>query len=586
MSELANESSAASELANESSAASELANESSAERDQQPAVAPHHVPPHPAPGPAPRDLPDLLGRLAARDPAAVIALDKGPSGNTIPVTRGELWRRTGALAEQLRGRGIGAGDCVAVWMPNWSDALVWQFAVAARGAHVIGINTRYNIEEVRHVLGRARPALVALAHGFHGLDLLGRLKEAIGDAPAPPVAVVSGPGRMAPDPEGADIGGGAWVPSLDSDVPYPVPASDPADLVVAFTTSGSTGMPKLAAHSGAGVLAQAVADAATIGIGEGEHVLCALPLSGVFGYNTAMAALAAGAVCVFAPVFAADAVLNDMAMHRVTHVVGGDDLVLRLAEAWQARPRDLSAWRWWGVADFQGRSRELAVWARDRFGTSTSGVYGSSEVFALTAHWPHAEPEPGRWAGGGRVVHPGIEVRVADPVTRQVLAPGQEGELQFRGPNVVDGYLGSDAACTAFTPDGWFHSGDLGTIVDEGAFAYVCRMGDALRLHGFLVDPAEIEVRLAAHPDVHTAKVVGIPGTDGATIAIGFVVPRTDRSPDPADLLLWCAAGLAKFKVPESVHVIEAMPTTSGTNGTKIRAATLREWAAAARFSG
>ena len=547
--------------------------------EREPLVAPHPVSALPESGPVPRDLPDLLGRIAGRDPDAVVVVDKGPAGERIPVTRGELWRRTGALAEELRTRGIGAGDCVAVWMPNWSDALAWQFAVAARGAHVIGINTRYNVEEVRHVLERARPTLVALAHDFHGLDLLGRLKEAIGDGPAPPVAVVAGPGREVPAPAVADVGGGAWVPTLTEG---DVPGSDPAGLAVAFTTSGSTGMPKLAAHSATGVLTHAAADAATIGIAEGEHVLCALPLSGVFGYQTAMAALAAGAVCVFAPVFSADAVLDDMESLRVTHVVGGDDLVLRLADAWRKDERDLSAWRWWGVADFQGRSRELAVWARDRFGTLTSGVYGSSELFALTSHWPHDEPEPARWVGGGRVVHPGIEVRVADPVTEEVLAPGHEGELQFRGPNVVDAYLGAEVP-DAFTRDGWFHSGDLGTIVDDGVFAYVCRMGDALRLHGFLVDPAEIEVRLAAHPDVHTAKVVGVPDAQGATVAVGFVVPEEGRAPDPAGLRAWCADGLAKFKVPETVHVIEAMPTTSGTNGTKIRAAALREWAAAAR---
>lgn len=558
------------------------ADDSTAE-EREPLVAPHPVSALPASGPVPRDLPDLLGRIAARDPAAVVVLDKGPAGERIPVTRGELWRRTGALAEELRTRGIGAGDCVAVWMPNWSDALAWQFAVAARGAHVIGINTRYNVEEVRHVLDRARPKLVALAHDFHGLDLLGRLKEAIGDGPAPPVAVVAGPGREVPDPAVADVGGGAWVPTLtEGSIDGTVPGSDPADLAVAFTTSGSTGMPKLAAHSAAGVLAHAAADAATIGIAEGDHVLCALPLSGVFGYQTAMAALAAGGVCVFAPVFSADAVLDDMESLRVTHVVGGDDLVLRLAEAWREDERDLSAWRWWGMADFQGRSRELAVWARDEFGTLTSGVYGSSELFALTSHWPHDEPEPARWVGGGRVVHPGIEVRVADPVTEEVLAPGHEGELQFRGSNVVDAYLGAEVP-DAFTRDGWFHSGDLGTIVDDGVFAYVCRMGDALRLHGFLVDPAEIEVRLAAHPDVHTAKVVGVPDASGATVAIGFVVPEEGRAPDPAALRTWCADGLAKFKVPETVHVIEEMPTTSGTNGTKIRAAALREWAAAAR---
>ena len=542
-------------------------------------LAPHLVSAHPAPDPAPRDLPDLLRGLADRDPDAVIALD----GGRLAVTRGQLWRRTCAVAAELTQRGFGAGDCVALWLPNWSDALVWQFAVAAVGGHVIGINTRYNVDETRHVLSRAQPALVVLAHEFHDLDLLARLRHAVAGAAPPAIAVTAGPGRAVPAPEDYDIGGGAWLPVRD-DGPDPG-LSDPSAAAVAFTTSGSTGLPKLAVHSGTGVLRHAVADAATIGIAEGQHVLCALPLSGVFGYNTAMAAIAAGAVCVLEPLFDADAVLDDMERLGVTHVVSGDDLVLRLAEAWKARPRDLSEWKWWGVADFQGRSQELAAWARDSFGTRTSGVYGSSEVFALTAHWPAAEPEPGCWVGGGRVVHPDIEVRVADPQTGAPHPPGVEGELQFRGPNVVNGYLGADVP-DSFTDDGWFHSGDLGVLIDRGAFAYICRMGDALRLRGFLVDPTEIEIRLAEHPDVQTAKVVGIAGEDGATVAVGFVVPQTGCTADAAALRSWCAEGLARFKVPETVLIVDAMPTTSGINGTKIRAATLREWALQARRDG
>lgn len=141
-------------------------------------------------------------------------------------------------------------------------------------------------------------------------------------------------------------------------------------------------------------------------------------------------------------------------------------------------------------------------------------MYGSSEVFALTATWPLDAPTPQRWAGGGRVVHPGIEVRVAG-------GPGVEGELEFRGPTVVDGYLGAD-------PD---------------------------------VFTAEIEVRLAAHPAVHTARVVGVEGADGATIAVGFVTLDGD---EPGDLRAWCAEVLAPFKVPAAVHVLDEMPTTSG----------------------
>jgi acyl-CoA synthetase (AMP-forming)/AMP-acid ligase II len=278
------------------------------------------------------------------------------------------------------------------------------------------------------------------------------------------------------------------------------------------------------------------------------------------------------------PTFDADRVLDHMAGHGVTHVGAGDDLVLRLRDAWSTRPRDLATWRWWGVADFQGRSHELADWAAGEFGTRVTGVYGSSEVFALTASWPDDEPWPARLAGGGRVVHPALEVRVVEPDTDAVLEPGREGEIQFRGPQVVDAYLGADVP-DVVTADGWFRSGDLGVLVDEGAFVYACRRGDALRLRGFLVDPAEIERRLAAHDDVATAKVVGVPGEDGATTAVGFVVATAGRAPSGDDLVTWCRATLAAFKVPAAVHVVEAMPTTSGTNGTKIKAAELRRWA-------
>jgi fatty-acyl-CoA synthase len=333
------------------------------------------------------------------------------------------------------------------------------------------------------------------------------------------------------------------------------------ELAVAFTTSGSTGAPKLAAHKASAVVEHAHRDAEAIGIRPGDVVLCALPLSGVFGFSTAMAAIAGGGTCLLEPVFDERAVLADMARWRVTHVVGGDDMVGRLAGSW--RGEDLSSWRWLGLADFAGRAREVAEWALREFGTRTSGVYGSSEVFALTALWPPEEPPPRRWRGGGRLVSPRMEARVVD------------GELQMRGPNVVDAYLG-DPEANPFTADGWFRTGDLAEIDDDGAITFICRMGDALRLRGFLVDPAEIEQRLAEHESVRAAKVVGVRGAGGDE-AVGFVV--ADGEVDGEALREWCAQTLAAFKVPADVYVIDEMPVTSGTNGTKIKAATLREWA-------
>lgn len=526
------------------------------------------------------NLLSMLDDLVQRDPDATIAID-AHTEQPIMVRRADLWHRVLRLRADLAAAGVGRGACVAVWLPNWSDALAWQFATASLGAHVIGLNTRYNVEEVTHVLQRARPTVLAIAHAFHGLDLIGRLREAVrvADVAAPSVVVVAGPhGPACEDPSPYDVGAGAWTPTEVADPLVPTAEGD--ELAVAFTTSGSTGKPKLAAHKESAVVSHARADADGVGLREGDVALCALPLSGVFGFSTAMAALAGGAACLLEPVFDEDTVVADMARFGVTHVVAADDMLTRVADAWRRRPRDLSRWRWLGIADFLGRSQEIAEWARDEFGTVTSGVYGSSEVFALTCFWPLDEPAPRRWSGGGRLVSTEIEARTVDPVSEEVTAVGEQGELQLRGPNVVDAYLGDpEAAARSFTADGWFKTGDLAVITEDGAIEYVCRIGDVLRLRGFLVDPAEIEHRLADHPSVLTAKVVGVRDADGATIAVGFVVLEPGKAVTGQELREWCAEALARFKVPAMVHVIDEMPTTSGTNGTKIRAATLREWA-------
>lgn len=134
----------------------------------------------------------------------------------VVVSRAELLDRTLALRAQLQARGLSRGDCVAVWLPNWSDVLCWQVATASLGAHVVWVNTRYNVDEVAHVLRRARPRVVAVAHDFRGLDLAATLHGAMAmvEIPAPSVAVVAGPhGSVLERTAGYDVGAGAWVAS-------------------------------------------------------------------------------------------------------------------------------------------------------------------------------------------------------------------------------------------------------------------------------------------------------------------------------------------------------------------------------------
>jgi acyl-CoA synthetase (AMP-forming)/AMP-acid ligase II len=310
----------------------------------------------------------------------------------------------------------------------------------------------------------------------------------------------------------------------------------------------------------------------------GDVVLCVLPLCGVFGFNAAMAGLAAGACLLIQPVFEAASTLAAMGEWGVTHAFGGDDLFGRLMEAWRAAPVALPRLRKGGIAEFEGRAAAVAGWARKAFGAEISGLYGSSELFALMSVRPPQADLAAQVRGGGVPVSPGIEVRIADPETGALLGPGVPGELQVRGYNRLTHYLGNpEATAKAITADGWFRTGDLASDDGDGAFTYICRNSDALRLRGFLVEPAEIEQFLMSHPGVDTARVVGVRTAHGDA-PFGFVT-LADPSLTGEALVAYCKGRLAAFKIPARIEILDAFPVTAGTNGAKIKTEELKRMA-------
>ena len=431
---------------------------------------------------------------------------------------------------------------IGVWLPNGSDYLAIEFAAASIGAAVLGINTRYGVFELSHLLATSRPKVVVAPARFLDLDFAGRLSEAFAAAREaaadlePPVVLVAGAEAAVAR---FDLGAGARPLNLaPSDAPVAYDG-DPSAPVNYFTTSGSTGAPKLAGHDQASVTVHAHAAAAAFGMKPGDVVLAVLPFCGVFGFNAAMSALSVGATCLIEPVFEPKAVLASMARFGVTHAFGGDDLMGRLMETWREAPAALPGLRRGGIAEFEGRAAVIGAWARDSFGCELSGLYGSSELFALMSVRPAQPDIAAQVKGGGRPVSDAIRFRIADTETGAILAAGAQGELQVAGYNQLRHYLGNPAAMArALTADGWFRTGDLAVDDGDGGFTYLCRNSDALRLRGFLVEPGEIEQFLMSHPGVDTARVVGVKTEHGDT-PIGFVT-LLDPTLTAAALLAWC----------------------------------------------
>lgn len=497
-------------------------------------------------------------------------------------TFAELVEAIESVGSSFTQLGIGPGSSVALFEPNRVEWLIAAVAAARVGAAAIGLNTRFRTAELDYLLHVARVDTVLAPDRFLGV----RPAELLaGIADTPRVLVDGDPSGF--DPRFAPI---AWsdleASTRTGAAPAPVGDRD----WCGFTTSGTTGHPKLAVHTQADTLhhCRAVIDA--FALGPDSVALVPLPLCGVFGFTSALATMLAGGTTVLHETFDPAAVADAIAEHGVTFCNGADDMIAAVLDQ-PSFDGTSTTWTTGVYADFTNTG--AAVAARAEAITDgrlrLSGVYGSSEGFALMSRWPAEAPVAERAVNGGRLVSPDLEVRCIDPTSGTVLDHHQPGEICFRGPGMIAAYLvhpdapETEAAnAKAFTADGWFRTGDLGYTTEARAFVYNARLGDSLRLRGFLCDPTEIEHHLEQHRGVDLAQVVGV-DRPGGQVAVAFVrlAAGADLEPDDAadELRRHCVDGLANYKTPDRIVIVDEFPVTEGPNGIKIRKVDLRQQA-------
>ncbi len=511
-------------------------------------------------------LPDFL----AAAPGALLDRD-------CPLAYSRLAYDSARLARSLRELGVGAGDRVALWLPNVPAWLALFFACARLGAIAVAVNTRFKSHELADIVGRSRAKLLCFWPGFRQIDFAGML------AGCDPAALAALEAVLAYAEDGAVPAKLAGKPAYD----YrrlidcaPLEADDSrADAgCVIFTTSGTTRAPKFVLHDQRTVIRHAHDVAAGFGYDVSDaRILITAPLCGVFGFCNAMAAIAAARPLVMYPGFDAAESARAVQRHAITHTNATDEMIQQMLAA-APEPRPFPSVHFFGYAAFSPALADLPARAAAR-GLTLVGLYGMSEVQALLARQSEAAPLAERSLAGGRLVAAEARVRARDPASGEVLAHDTAGELEFKVPSAMVGYFEDERANrAAITEDGWFRSGDLGYSTSGNSFVFVARLGDALRLSGFLVSPAEIEEVLQQHASVQAAQVVGV-DTAGGVKPVAFVIPAAGAAFDEQALIAHCAASIAKFKVPLRVCALEAFPVTPGANATKVQKAKLRELA-------
>lgn len=446
-----------------------------------------------------------------------------PDGDTVPAA--QVARDGRELAASLRSSGLASGDRVAVQLPNGLTYLRLLIACAAARLVLVSVNTRFTEAESADVIERSGAAFVV-----RSVDALDSITD-----------------------EGTRSG-----LLLDD--------GRPDDPFVVFTTSGTTSRPKLVRHTQESIAQHGRNAARSLGYTESDTALIVMPLCGTFGLSSLTAALAGNCRIIVTDRFDPVVTGELLRQERVTVVNGSDDMFHRLLDA----GADLSHIRVGGYARFNSSLDGITARA-DEQGCTLVGLYGMSEVQALFAHRSPASASADRERPGGAIVSEAAAFRIV------------EGELQLRGPSMFEGYLAegggridADLTDRAFA-NGWFRTGDAAHADDDRTFTYLSRLGDSIRLGGFLVAPAEIESALMDFDGVIGAQVVTVERPGGAR-PVAFLTGQPTIS--EASMISALRNVLAAYKIPVRIVWLDAFPTTPSANGDKIQLGRLRAEAA------
>ena len=439
------------------------------------------------------------------------------------LTFAELDARANQTARALAARGVGHGDRVAWWGDTSLDAMPIFGALARMGAVFAPVTARLSAAEASEIVGYARPRLVVVDEA-HAADAAG-----VHDT-----VVTHGELFAAADDERAG--------------PVSEPRLDERDPHVIFFTSGSTGRPKGVVISHRATCLRSF-PALAGDIGEAGTV-CMFPLFHMAGWSMAM---------------------NAWQVRAPLHLVTSADAptLLTTADRRQASRIYLIPAVWARVLDHGLAGHDLGGLREADTGTSatppelvaairdalphtvTRIFYGSTEAGpgAVLAH-----ADVVRKPGSVGLPQPGVDLRLA-----------ADGEVCLKSEHVMDGYFDQPDATADALRDGWYHTGDLGALDDDGYLSITGRARDVIRTGGETVAPAEVEAVLAEHPGVAEAAVVGLPDAQWGEVVCAVVVVADGNTIDADGVRSHCEGRLAPFKRPRRIEIADALPRTPAT---------------------
>ncbi len=492
------------------------------------------------------------------------------------------------VARALINLGIQPGDKVSIWMPNRAEWLFLFGAVAKIGAILVPINTRFRTSDMEYLVNHSDSAALILMDRSGPVDYLDMLREVApeidsGDPsalrpaafPALRNVIIVGEER----PTGA-IDWDALVAGADEvpadELAQREAAVNPDDTFLLMYTSGTTGFPKGVMHCHNPI--RTITDAANrMGMSSRDVILMYLPLFHCFGlYEGPLMSWVTGARVVLTIMFDAGETLRLIESEKATVMDGFDAHFYDLCHHPDVNQTDRSSLRTILLAVGMASSEPVARLAQEKF-CPTLSAWGMTEVGVGATRTFLDAPIDDRCVESGHPL-PGYEFKVIDPDTGDILPPSTMGELCVRGYATMQGYYKRpEATAEAIDNDGWFHTGDVATIRDDGSVRFLGRYKDMLKVGGENVDPTEVEAFLLEHPAISKAQVIGVPDPRLSEVACACLVVEPGQVITDADLDSFCRGKMAGFKIPRHMLVVDDYPMTSSG---KVQKYLLRQMAA------
>ena len=481
----------------------------------------------------------VLEHHAVRTPDKAITVYDGQ-----PTTYAEMAARSAALAGGFSEHGVGRGDVVALLSYNCPEMLETMFAANHLGAALMPISWRLAAPEVRYLLEHSGARALVV-----GDDLLDLATEAtVGSEGSALRACIAGT-----PPEG-------WTALADLRTTAPAERAAVAgdDVHRLMYTSGTTGRPKGVMLTHANLAWKNLAHLVELGLRSDDLGLACGPLYHVGALDlTTTTLIAAGATTIVHRTFDAAAVVEELERSRVTTVWLAPAMVNAIMALPDVEERDLSSVR---VIINGGEKMPIPLIERiQRTFPSAwfADAYGLTETVSGDTFLDRDSLVRRLGSVGRPCLH--LELDLWDDEGRSVPA-GERGEIVLRGPKVFAGYWNDPEATAEAFAGGWFHTGDVGVRDDDGYLFIVDRLKDMIISGGENIAGSEVERVLYEHPAVLEAAVVGRPDERWGEVPVAFVARRPDATATADDLIAHCREQLAKFKVPQAVTFVGALP--------------------------